>query len=53
MRRDYRPLFDRVSLELGGEDRSSLPTDERLRKNEKDHADNGLAVLLFDLRPAT
>ena len=45
---DYRPLFDRVSLELGGENRSSLPTDERLRENEKDHADNGLAVLLFD-----
>ena len=45
---DYRPLFDRVSLELGGENRSSLPTDERLRENEKDHADNGLAALLFD-----
>lgn len=45
---DYRSLFDRVSLTLGGEDRSFLPTDERLRRNEEDHADNGLAALVFD-----
>ncbi len=45
---DHRALFDRVSLTLGGEDRSQLPTDERLRANEQDHADNGLAALLFD-----
>ena len=45
---DYRALFDRVSLTLGGEDRADLPTDERLRENEKDHADTGLVSLLFD-----
>lgn len=47
-RADYRELFDRVSLTLEGVDRSDLPTDERLRRNEEDHADNALAALLFD-----
>lgn len=45
---DYQALFNRVSFTLGGIDRSYLPTDERLRENNKDHADNGLVTLLFD-----
>ena len=38
--RDYRSLFDRVTLNLGGG--SDLPTDQRLKK-----PDAGLAVLYF------
>lgn len=43
---DYKKYFDRVSLDLGGEDLSHLPTDERIKSTELD--DRGLANLYFD-----
>lgn len=45
--RDYRDLYDRVSLDLGGED-NPLPTDERLKHFEKDGNDLSLYTLLFN-----
>lgn len=45
---DYRALFDRVELKLCGEDRTDLPTNERLVAYQEDNTDNGLAVLMFD-----
>lgn len=44
---DYRQLFDRVSLELGGNDRSLQPTDERIQAVRHGEEDPGLAELLF------
>ena len=47
---DYRPLFQRVKLELGSppESRASLPTDERLKEYTlKGGNDPGLEELLF------
>lgn len=43
---DYKKYFDRVSLDLGGEDLSHIPTDERIKNAELD--DRGLAQLYFD-----
>ncbi len=45
--KDYRSLFARVSLYLGGPDRSSIPTDERLRQYTKGVEDHGLEALYF------
>ena len=45
--RDYQRLFRRVSLRIGGEDLSHLPTDERLERVRKGAEDHGLAVLYF------
>ncbi len=45
---EYRKYYDRVSLSLGGEDFSKLPTDKRLERAALGENDNGLAVLLFD-----
>ncbi len=42
---DYRSYFNRVSLEIDGEDRSNIPTDERLLNTEGDET---LASLYFD-----
>ncbi|HEX5218295.1 MAG TPA: glycoside hydrolase N-terminal domain-containing protein, partial [Verrucomicrobiae bacterium] len=43
---DHQQLFRRVSLNLGGDDKSSIPTDARLRQAPL--ADNpGLAALVF------
>jgi alpha-L-fucosidase 2 len=43
---DHQRLFRRVSLDLGGGDKTSMPTDERLRlASESD--DPGLAALVF------
>ncbi|MEX2260665.1 MAG: glycoside hydrolase family 95 protein [Bryobacteraceae bacterium] len=44
---DYRTLFDRVSLDLGGpSEQSGLPTDERIARFGNDR-DPGLAALYF------
>lgn len=43
---DHQSLFGRVSLDLGGEDKSSVPTDERLRQASQAE-DPGLAALVF------
>lgn len=44
---DYRRLFDRVSLTLGGESSEDLPTDERLRRVAGGAFDAGLIVRHF------
>ncbi|MFV0401674.1 MAG: glycosyl hydrolase family 95 catalytic domain-containing protein [Oscillospiraceae bacterium] len=44
---DHHALFGRVALELSGESRDDLPTDQRLRKLEKDNFDAGLFRLIF------
>lgn len=44
---DFTPLFDRVELDLGGESRADLPTDERLQAFADHPGDHALAVLLF------
>lgn len=45
--RDFQSLFNRVTLELQGPDRKSLPTDERLRAYASGSADPGLEALYF------
>ncbi len=42
---DYKSLFERVCLELGGDDRSDIPTNHRLANAESDPK---LAELYFD-----
>ncbi len=42
---DYKSYFDRVSLDIEGEDRSDIPTDERIASGEND---NTLVSLYFD-----
>ncbi|OXM87987.1 glycoside hydrolase family 95 protein [Paenibacillus rigui] len=44
---DYKRLFDRVDLQLGGEDKSLLPTDARIQAIRKGEADPGLSVLFY------
>lgn len=44
---DYRRLFRRVSLDLGGEDRTGVPTDERLAAVRRGAQDPQLAALYF------
>lgn len=45
---DYHELFDRMSLTLSlPEDRSQLPTDERLRRVQQGEKDEGLILLYF------
>ncbi len=44
---EHRELFDRVELELGGPDRSALPTDERLAAVRDGAADPMLEAQLF------
>lgn len=43
---DHQELFHRVSLQLGGEDKTSVPTDQRLREAGQAE-DPGLAALVF------
>jgi hypothetical protein len=46
---DYKKRFDRVRIELPvKEDKSSLPTDERLACMDAEHPDNGLVTTYFD-----
>jgi alpha-L-fucosidase 2 len=44
---EHRRLFRRVSLDLGGPDRSSIPTDERLADVQKGVDDQQLVALYF------
>lgn len=46
--KDYCDMFDRVRLDLGESGRENLPTDERLKKFNKDKNDISLYTLLFD-----
>jgi len=47
---DHKSLFDRVSLEIGGDPESieDIPTDERLERLAGGERDNKLAVLFFN-----
>ena len=45
---DYRRLYDRVKLNLGGEDAPGLPTDERLNAFADSRDDKALATLAFN-----
>lgn len=45
--RDYSALFNRVSLNLGGGEINSIPTDRRLERFRGGEDDPGLAALLF------
>lgn len=44
---DYRALYDRVTLSLGGGGRSDLPTPRRLERYRSGESDNGLEELYF------
>ncbi|NQT52405.1 glycoside hydrolase N-terminal domain-containing protein [bacterium] len=44
---DHAQLFRRVDLDLAGDSRTELPTDERLKAYKKDRQDRGLEALLF------
>ena len=56
---DYKSYFDRVYLELCGEDRSGTPTNERLKSAESDpklaelYFDYGRYLLISSSRPGT
>lgn len=45
---DYKYLFERVQLELQGESKKELPTDQRLALYQQDSNDCGLPELLFN-----
>lgn len=44
---EHRAMFGRVSLDLGGSGRDSMPTDERLKRAQEGEADPSLAALYF------
>ena len=44
---DYQKYFNRVELSLGGDDRSQIPTDERLRRVAQGESDPGLIAQYF------
>jgi alpha-L-fucosidase 2 len=44
---DYRDLFRRMTLDLGGSGADTLPTDERLRRVQRGAVDNALMALYF------
>jgi alpha-L-fucosidase 2 len=44
---DYQKYFNRVTLEINHNEKSELPTDERLTQYTKGAADSGLEVLYF------
>ncbi|MCK3685552.1 glycoside hydrolase family 95 protein [Maribellus sp. YY47] len=44
---EYQPIFNRVSLDLGGSDYSAIPTDERLALVKNGADDPGLVALYF------
>ena len=45
---DYKKLYDRVSIDLGGADCSAVPTDDRLKRLAEGHSDAGLVELYFN-----
>jgi len=44
---EHRAMFERVLLDLGGSDRDSLTTDERLKRVQEGEADSALTTLYF------
>jgi len=44
---EHRSMFERVSLDLGGSDRDTIATDERLARIRKDEPDPAMAALYF------
>lgn len=44
---EHRALFDRVSLDVGDQDRNALPTDQRLVEQKAGTRDRALEALLF------
>ncbi len=44
---EHSAMFERVSLDLGGSDRGTIATDDRLKRVEEGHADPALATLYF------
>lgn len=46
--KEYKKYFDRVELEIDGENPEQIPTDERIKNAAAGAADNGLVTLLFD-----
>jgi alpha-L-fucosidase 2 len=44
---EYQPMFNRVSLDLGGSDLDSLPTDVRLTRLKEGGEDNALIAMYF------
>ncbi|MBJ6368887.1 glycoside hydrolase family 95 protein [Snuella sedimenti] len=45
---DYSRIYNRVKLNLNGEDKSNIPTDERLEAYEKNPIDKGLEELYYN-----
>ena len=45
---EYKKYFDRVELEIDGEDFDNVPTDERIKNVANGTVDNGLVTILFD-----
>ena len=45
---DYRAFYDRVAIDLGGQDTSAVPTDERLKRLAGGTDDLGLVALYFN-----
>lgn len=45
---DYRSYYDRVSLDLGSNNKDKIPTDKRLAQFYSDKKDMGLYALLFN-----
>lgn len=47
--KDYRSLFDRMSLSIGGNhpEKELLPTDKRLEQFDSDDSDHGMVVLYY------
>lgn len=45
---EYSKLFSRVSLSFGEDEKSNIPTDERLAEFARGDNDNGLIALYFD-----
>jgi alpha-L-fucosidase 2 len=44
---EYQPMFSRVSLDLGGSDLDTLPTDVRLTRMKEGGEDNALIAMYF------
>lgn len=45
---EYKKYFDRVELEIDGEDFDNIPTDQRIKNAADGTVDNGLVTILFD-----
>lgn len=44
---DYKPLFQRVTLQLGSSEQTEIPTDKRLQRHWEGGTDPGLAALYY------